>query len=61
MSSALERAEAHLLQRIREAVKTLDPTGILPSEHAVLQVDKPEAAHEVAAIVEAIHKLVPRG
>jgi hypothetical protein len=60
VSSALELAEAHLVRRIREAVKTLHPPGILPAEHAVLQLYKPGAVHEAMAIVEAIHKLVPR-
>jgi hypothetical protein len=56
----LELAEAHLVRKIREAVKTIDPPGILPSEQAVHQFYKPEAVRDATAIVEAIHKLVPR-
>jgi hypothetical protein len=67
VSSALELAEARLetneswsaaLRMIREAVETLGPPGILPSQDAVLEYYGPEPVHEAAAIVEALRKLL---
>jgi hypothetical protein len=63
----LELAEARLetneswsaaLRMIREAVETLGPPGILPSQDAVLEHYGPEPVHEAAAIVEALRKLL---
>jgi hypothetical protein len=66
----LELAEARLetneswsaaLRMIREAVETLGPPGILPSQDAVLEHYGPEPVHEAAAIVEALQRLFGRG
>jgi hypothetical protein len=46
---------------IREAVETLGPPGILPSQDAVLEHYGPEPVHEAAAIVEALQRLFGRG
>jgi hypothetical protein len=45
------------IRMIREAVETLGPPGILPSEKAVLRLYGPEAVHEAQAIVDALTKL----
>ena len=67
MSLASELAEARqetreswsaALRMIREAVETLGPPGILPSQDAVLAHDGPEPGHEATAIVEALRKLL---
>jgi len=46
------------LRMIREAVETLGPVGILPSEQAVLFLYGPEPVHEAAAIVNALTKVM---
>lgn len=48
------------LLMIREAVETLGPPGILPSQDAVLERYGPEPVHEAAAIVDALRKLLAR-
>ena len=44
------------LRMIREAVETLGPPGVLPSEEAVLKLYGPEPVHEAQAIVEGQRK-----
>jgi len=46
------------LLMIREAVETLGPPGILPSQDAVLERYGPEPVHEAAAIVAALRELL---
>jgi hypothetical protein len=46
------------IRMIREAVETLGPPGVLPSEEAVLQLYGPEAVHEAQAIVDALRKML---
>jgi hypothetical protein len=46
------------LRMIREAVETLGPPGVLPSEEAVLALYGPEPIHEAQAIVDALTKLL---
>ena len=46
------------LRMIREAVETLGPPGILPSEEAVLRLYGPEAVHEAQAIVDALTNIL---
>ena len=66
MSSTSELAEARqettenwsaTLRMIREAVETLGPPGILPSQDAVLEHYGPEPEHEATAIVAALQRL----
>jgi hypothetical protein len=61
VSSTSELAEARqettenwsaALRMIREAVETLGPPGILPSQEAVLALYRPESVHEATAIVK---------
>ena len=42
------------LRMIREAVETLGPPGVLPSDEAVISLYGPEPAHEAQAIVDAL-------
>ena len=67
MSSASDLAAARLetkeswsaaLRMIREAVETLGPPGILPSQDIVLEHYGPEPVYEATAIVEALRKLL---
>ena len=46
------------IRMIREAVETLGPPGVLPSEEAVLHLYGPEAVHEAQAIVDALRKML---
>jgi hypothetical protein len=46
------------IRMIREAVETLGPPGVLPSEEAVLQLYGPEPVHEAQAIVDALRKML---
>jgi hypothetical protein len=43
---------------IREAVETLGPPGVLPSQEAVLTLYGPEPVHEAQAIVGALTKIL---
>jgi hypothetical protein len=45
---------------IREALETLGPSGILPSEDAVLALYGPEPVDEATAIVKALRQLLAR-
>ena len=46
------------LRMIREAIETLGPPGILPSEEAVVMRYGPEPVHEAEAIVDALRELL---
>jgi hypothetical protein len=43
---------------IREAVETLGPPGILPSQEVVITIYGPEPIHEAQAIVDALTKIL---
>jgi hypothetical protein len=52
----------HALRMIREAIETLGPPGVLPSQEAVLKLYGPEPVHEATAIVNALRTvLAPHG
>jgi hypothetical protein len=42
------------LRMIREAIETLGPPGVLPSQEAVITLYGPEPIHEAQAIVDAL-------
>jgi hypothetical protein len=46
------------LRMIREAIETLGPPGVLPSEEAVLKLYGPEPVHEGQAIVHALTQIL---
>ena len=46
------------LRMIREAIETLGPPGVLPSEEAVLKLYGPEPVHEGQAIVDALTQIL---
>jgi hypothetical protein len=46
------------LRMIREAIETLGPAGVLPSEEAVLKLYGPEPVHEGQAIVDALTQIL---
>ena len=46
------------LRLIREAVETLGPPGVLPSQEAVITLYGPEPIHEAQAIVDALTKIL---
>ncbi len=48
------------LRMIREAVETLGPPGVLPSETAVLTLYGPEPVHEGQAIVDALTTILAK-
>jgi hypothetical protein len=60
LDSALEnyRNAWQALRMIREAIETLGPPGVLPSEEAVLSLYGPEPIHEGQAIVDALTKVL---
>jgi hypothetical protein len=48
------------MRMIREAVETLGPPGVLPSEEAVLALYGPEPVHEGQAIVDALTEILSK-